>query len=632
MGQGRALPSRLVEVAEKRLASLRARDLPALKGAAAAGRTHAAEAVRARIQGALGISRQDLRDALARAEALGPGEVALVRVAADAVESQIEGLAAEAGVAPVVPAGPMVGPGFGSPTGGLVQGDRDAVGERDAAEEKDGADEMNGAAAEPASGLPRDPAAMRRYLIGLIVQDGFAAAELRVTGLQLAAPLHLDPAAAYRTAGLARDQLAKLRAETDQFKQTFERAAAGAAQGLLSESEREIAAALAGYGLDTSPRAFTLMSDLLIKNDALFPVKDPHLLDLAVETLMRGSRSGHRKNAAATKAARAHGASLAAAARELVGLQQGLDALTAWRFALVNKGVSQEPCHSSHHRQSRPVAAPTDARWQSMWKMVDRRPTPSQAPASAPSQSLSRGQQLARANHEIVAARAHYQARWLALEHAHPMLAAYRSESGEADPAALERLGRARDSDQAVRSLLTTVLPKVANIHKTRFALRDGRLSPLELPQVVELTCKRLKVAPGSLRERVVDDAVADARSGGLKAWAISAVTLGLTIMAAVGTGGAALPLAADFAALSFDAYSLGTSFQDYQDKTAAANTAADPALALTHEKPSATALAIQAGTLALAPASSPAPSAKPPLSAARPSSAQWQLMRRRHG
>ena len=591
-GQGRALPSRLVEVAEKRLASLRGRELPQLRQAERNGRHHQVDAVRSRIQGALGISRQDLRDAIRRARELGPGEVAAVRVAADAVESQIEGLAAEAGVAATVTAGPMVGPGFGSLTGGLALDDRDAA--------KAG----GGAPVEEASGWPRDPAGMRRYLINLIAQGGFAAAQARVLGLQLGAPLHLDLAATVRTAGLARDQLERLRSEANTFRKTFEHAAAGTAQGLLGESEREIAAALQSYGLDTSPRAFTLMSDLLIKNDALLPVKDPHLLDLAVETLMRTSRSGRHKQAFATKEARAHRESLAPAARELVELQRAIAALQARRSALVDQGIRDDHCHAGHHRDGGSPGIPTDARWRSLWKVVDRRSKRPEAlaaaPASASAQSLPPGAHLARVNQDILAARAHYRARWLALEHAHPMLAAYRPESGDADPDALERLGSARDSDQAVRSLLTTVLPRVANIHKTRLALQGGRLSPLELPPVVELTCRRLQVAPGSLRERVVDDAVAEARAGGWKSWAISAVTLGLTIMAAVGTGGAAAPLAADLAALSFDAYSLGAGIQDFQVKSAAANTAADPALALTHEKPSATALAAQAAALTL--------------------------------
>lgn len=557
--------------------SLRARELPALRRALEAGHKGQAEAARARIQGALGISRQDLRDALGRAEKLGAGEVALVRVAADAVEAEIARVAAEAGVAPVSTYRSMVGPGFGSPTGDLVAAAGDPT--------------LDEASAPPdAHAWPRDPAGMRRVLIQLVARDGFDAVEMKVTGLLAATPFSLDPAGAYRTARLASEQLARLRSEADTFEKAFERAATGAAKDLLGESEREIAAALEGYGLDTSPQALTLMSSLLIK--------DADFLDTAIETLMRTSRSGRHKDAFAARSASAHRDSLARAVRELVGQQHSIDRLTDRRAALVDQQIHDDHCHSGHHRDERHVA-PDDPRWRSMWEMVDAGPKRPQALSVARDPRLGRDEQLARVNQDIIDARTHYQTRWCELERTHPMLAAYRTSDGTPDRDAVERLGRPRDGDQAVRSLLATLLPKVANIHKTRLALRDGSLSALELPPVVELTCARLGVAPGSLHARVVEDAAADARSGGWKRWAINAVTLGLSIVATVASGGTALPLVADLGALSFGAYSLGEAYDDFKIKGAAADTAADPSLALTHEKPSATALVTQAAALA---------------------------------
>ena len=99
-------PSRLVEMAERRIASARVREMSALEEALSQGRSSDADELRARLRVIVASSRQDLRDARERAAALGAGERMAAGVAADAVEAEIEQLRGEAGLGPDIKTSP----------------------------------------------------------------------------------------------------------------------------------------------------------------------------------------------------------------------------------------------------------------------------------------------------------------------------------------------------------------------------------------------------------------------------------------------------------------------------------------------------------------------------------------------
>src|SRR5262249_44217126 len=73
---------------------------------------------------------------------------------------------------------------------------------------------------------------------------------------------------------------------------------------------------------------------------------------------------------------------------------------------------------------------------------------------------------------------------WGQAERAHPILVAFRSKDG----ADQDLSGLQGDSDDAARTVLRTVLPKLGNINKCYEWLKAGDLHPLKLDQVVART------------------------------------------------------------------------------------------------------------------------------------------------
>src|SRR4029453_233382 len=155
-----------------------------------------------------------------------------------------------------------------------------------------------------------------------------------------------------------------------------------------------------------------------------------------------------------------------------------------------------------------------------------------------------------RARNELAAA-------WMQAEKLHPILAAYRQDKDKA----LESVNLwelSKGDDDAMRAVLLRAMPTVANIKEARRWLGAGKLSPLPLAPVVELTRKNMYVPRGSFRDAVVQDIVADAGSGGL----LPVITIALTLVLLLPTGGASGFIAGGLIAL--DLYSAGKQYIAY--------------------------------------------------------------------
>ena len=179
----------------------------------------------------------------------------------------------------------------------------------------------------------------------------------------------------------------------------------------------------------------------------------------------------------------------------------------------------------------------------------------------------------ARARNELAAA-------WMQAEKLHPILAAYRQDKNTPlESVSLWEL--ANESDDAMRAVLLRAMPTVANIKEARRWLSSGKLSPLTLAPVVELTRKNMFVPRGSFRDAVVQDIVADAGSSG---W-LTVITIALTLVLLLPTGGASGFIAGGLVAL--DLYSAGKQYIAYGRQQALRGTDLDRARSLSEEDPS---------------------------------------------
>ena len=146
-------------------------------------------------------------------------------------------------------------------------------------------------------------------------------------------------------------------------------------------------------------------------------------------------------------------------------------------------------------------------------------------------------------------------AAWLQAEKLHPILAAYRQDTSLDS---VNLWGLAGEGDDAMRNVLLHVLPTMGNILESQRWLRSGKLDPLTLAPVVELTRHNMFVPRGSVRDAVVMDLVADAGSTSL----LTVITLALTLVLLLPTGGASAVIAGGLLAL--DVYSAGKQYIQY--------------------------------------------------------------------
>ncbi|HEY1516371.1 MAG TPA: hypothetical protein VGF91_08125 [Solirubrobacteraceae bacterium] len=181
-------------------------------------------------------------------------------------------------------------------------------------------------------------------------------------------------------------------------------------------------------------------------------------------------------------------------------------------------------------------------------------------------------------------ARNRLEAAWLQAEKLHPILVAYRQNT------ALESVdlwGLATDGDDAMRNVLLHVLPTMGNILEAQRWLSSGKLDPLTLAPVVELTRHNMFVPRGSVRDAAVMDIVADAGSTSL----LTVITLALTLVLLLPTGGASAVIAGGLLAL--DVYSAGKQIIQYGRQQALTGTDLDRARSLSDEDPSLTGVII---------------------------------------
>ena len=175
-------------------------------------------------------------------------------------------------------------------------------------------------------------------------------------------------------------------------------------------------------------------------------------------------------------------------------------------------------------------------------------------------------------------------AAWLQAEKLHPILAAYRQDK------ALERVdlyGISFENDDAMRNVMLHLLPTMGNIMEAKRWLGSGKLDPLTLAPVVELTRHNMFVPRGSVRDAVVMDLVADAGPSS----ALMIITLALTLALLIPTGGASAVIAMGLLAL--DLYSAGKQFIHYGQQQALSGTDLDRARSLSDEDPSLTGVVI---------------------------------------
>ena len=175
-------------------------------------------------------------------------------------------------------------------------------------------------------------------------------------------------------------------------------------------------------------------------------------------------------------------------------------------------------------------------------------------------------------------------AAWLQAEKLHPILAAYRQDK------ALERVdlyGLSFEGDDAMRNVMLHLLPTMGNIMEAKRWLGSGKLDPLTLAPVVELTRHNMFIPKGSVRDAVVMDLVADAGPSSL----LTVITLALTLVLLLPTGGASAVIAGGLLAL--DVYSAGKQYIQYGRQQALSGTDLDRARSLSDEDPSLTGVII---------------------------------------
>jgi hypothetical protein len=168
------------------------------------------------------------------------------------------------------------------------------------------------------------------------------------------------------------------------------------------------------------------------------------------------------------------------------------------------------------------------------------------------------------------------------LEAQHPILAAFRGD--------LNAVARGTD-DEVAKQVAIKSIETLGNIKKVRSGLDRGKYSVWKLPRIVEATRPKLQVVPGSWRDRALRDHIQEVAND--EAWANFAVTVlavGLSVVAAIPTGGSSVAVgfsvAADVVAVGLDVSIAGEQLQQYEYDRAAAHTDFDPFKAIAEREP----------------------------------------------
>jgi hypothetical protein len=192
----------------------------------------------------------------------------------------------------------------------------------------------------------------------------------------------------------------------------------------------------------------------------------------------------------------------------------------------------------------------------------------------------------AKANNDLGKARRRLEIDWIKAERLHPILAAYR-RGGPLEDINLGTLDT--DAvDKQMKTVVTLLLEKIANIGKAQHLIKMGELSPLTMPAVVGLTSASMFIPEGSIRAGAVSDLVEEERDNRESKWVMIAA-LALAVVTLIPSGGASLLVPAAIGSIGLAAYSAVDLYERYDRQKALTNTALDRARSLSLDEPSLT-------------------------------------------
>ena len=395
-------------------------------------------------------------------------------------------------------------------------------------------------------------------------------------------------------AGIVERELASMEADAADFLTTFEQAGRAEIERQLDASEATVRGAISRYGIQWSP-AFEAMLAPFIASD------DPNPINLAgaafeaqlAQTL--GGALGVKQQPLYSIAQNKETSSLVATAQEIQAAQGRTKRANAKFDSEINR-LARLPENASRIKAN--LEDLDDQDWQvdegyggeardlaesqlrdDMAATAERAAIgeasgPGSPPVSTAAVNLAGDAKLA----------GDTQAETTAVgEAAHPILAAFRNdEIGQIAGAS---------PDQLAKTIAREVLEKLGNIRKVRSGLSRGKYSVWKLPRIVTATSQALHVPDGSWRARVRDEKIQQAQDDGM--WvhlALTVLGVGLSLLAAVPTGGSSLAAGASTAAAvggtMLDVYTAGTALSNYDYQHAAAHSDFDPYKAIADHDP----------------------------------------------
>ncbi|KAB2911785.1 MAG: DUF4157 domain-containing protein [Kofleriaceae bacterium] len=319
-------------------------------------------------------------------------------------------------------------------------------------------------------------------------------------------------------------QGAAISGEAEVFRTEFREQARHTALGMLDDSSVQIEAALSKYGfVGGNHRLF---------NAADAYNRDPDQLEKLVSEWRVLSDVGER--AAETKKGDKQQAKLAKVVAELRAMQREADKLEA-----EERGLTEQD-----------------------WAMRD----------SIDSSRSSAGMKAKLAD------------AWLAAEEEHPILLAFRDPTYGADA---DRLGGLTAPGAGLEeSILRQAIPKLGNILRTRAAIRTQQLDPLRMGPVVEVTKQHLSVPPGSARASIANDLHVQASKQSVADWALSALSIALSVASFVPGVGLGARAVAEGVSLAIELRAQVNEYKEWRVAGGMNNTALDIAKSVSLSAP----------------------------------------------
>jgi hypothetical protein len=162
-------------------------------------------------------------------------------------------------------------------------------------------------------------------------------------------------------------------------------------------------------------------------------------------------------------------------------------------------------------------------------------------------------------------------------ERVHPELAVYRRDFNVGE---LEGVGGASPAaDKATRHLLSTAIDTLVNIQRAKWAIRQHKVSPLELGPIVAMTRAQMLIQPGSYWDAAVQDLLRGEDEG--VQWAKTALKTAFAAVTLVGGGVFAI------LGMGLDLVSAGSELGQYMLDETLIGTDFDVAMAISDKTPS---------------------------------------------